>query len=114
LNLENIVDGITSYKLIVVIVCFLIIFGGLIKVNIVNKVVCFDGNDVTMFQGLKRGVITLIGKIESLFAFMYTYYSQSPKRHLECVKLVKVIKLKGLKFSKNIKTRWISRLATFK
>jgi hypothetical protein len=57
LNLENIVDGITSYKLIYVIVCFLIIFGGLIKVNIVNKVVCFEGNDVTMFQGLKKGVI---------------------------------------------------------
>lgn len=57
MNLENIVDGITSYKLIYVIVCFLIIFGGLIKVNIVNKVVCFEGNDVTMFQGLKKGVI---------------------------------------------------------
>jgi hypothetical protein len=57
LNLENIVDVITSYKLIVVIVCFLTIFGGLIEVNILNKVVCFEGNDVTMFQGLKKGVI---------------------------------------------------------
>ncbi len=49
--------GITSYKFIVVIVCFLTIFGGLIEVNIVYKVVCFEGNDVTMFQGLKKGVI---------------------------------------------------------
>jgi hypothetical protein len=50
-------DGITSYKLIAVIVCFFTISGGLIEVNIVNKVVCFEGNDVTMFQGLKKGVI---------------------------------------------------------
>jgi hypothetical protein len=57
LNLENIVDGIRCYKLTVVIVCFLTAFGGLIEVNIVNKVVCFEGNDVTMFPRLKKGVI---------------------------------------------------------
>jgi hypothetical protein len=30
-------------------------------------------------------------KIETLFSFMYTYYNQFLKRHLECTKLLEVI-----------------------
>ncbi len=45
---------------------------------------------------------------------MYTYYSQSPKRHLERTKLVEVIEFRALNFLKNIKTRWISMLAPSK
>ncbi len=58
--------------------------------------------------------LSLVAKIEALFFSMYTYYSQSPKRHLEHIKLVEVIDSKGLNFLKNIKTRWISMLASFK
>ncbi len=45
---------------------------------------------------------------------MYTYYSQSHKRHLERTKLAEMIEFKGLNFLKNIKTKWISMLAPSK
>jgi hypothetical protein len=45
----------------------------------------------------------LVAKIEALFFSMYTYYSQSSKRHLEHIELVEVIDYKGLIFLKNIK-----------
>jgi len=35
---------------------FLIVFGGLLKMDIVNKVVYFGVDGVTIFQGLKTGV----------------------------------------------------------
>jgi hypothetical protein len=35
--------------------------------------------------------LTLVAKIEGLFVFMYTYYNQTPKRHLEHIKLIKII-----------------------
>jgi hypothetical protein len=40
-NLEIIGNGGTSNNLINVIICFLIIFGGMPKVDLANKVVCF-------------------------------------------------------------------------
>ncbi len=58
--------------------------------------------------------LSLIAKIEALLSFMYTYYSQSPKRHFECPKLVEVIKSKSLNFLKNIKMKWIFMLALSK
>ncbi len=42
-------DGTTFGNLIVVIICSLIVFGGLLNVDIVNKVDCFGTNGVTMF-----------------------------------------------------------------
>jgi CRISPR/Cas system-associated endonuclease Cas3-HD len=45
---------------------------------------------------------------------MYTYFNQSPKKHLENTKLVEVIESRGLKILRNIWTRWISMLAPFK
>ncbi len=55
-NLERVVDGTTFGNLIVVIVYSLIVLGGLLNVDIVNKVDCYGTNGVTMFQGLKIGV----------------------------------------------------------
>jgi hypothetical protein len=49
-------DGATSNNLTIVIVCFFIIFDGLLEVNIANKVVCFGANGVTMFQGLNCSI----------------------------------------------------------
>jgi hypothetical protein len=46
--------------------------------------------------------LTFVEKIEGKLSFMYTYYIQSPKRNLECIKLAKVIKSKGLKIFRNI------------
>ncbi len=133
LNLERIVNGGTSNNLIYVIIHSLAIFRGMLKTDIINKVVYFGVNSVTIFQGLKIGVavqlvskhypfvvrihymahlcnlviqtlstLTFVAKIESLFSSMYIYYNQSPKRHLECTKLAKVIESRGLKILKNI------------
>jgi hypothetical protein len=57
---------------------------------------------------------SLVVKIEALFSSIYTYYSLYLKRHLECTKLAEMIESKGLKFLRNIKTKWISMLAPFK
>jgi hypothetical protein len=61
LNLERIVNGGTSNNLTFVIICSL--FGGMLKIDVVNKVVSFGVNSVTVFQGLKIGVtIQLVSK----------------------------------------------------
>jgi hypothetical protein len=46
LNLKRIIDGGTLDNLIVVIIHPHVIFGGMLKVDIVNKIVCFgvDGD----------------------------------------------------------------------
>lgn len=46
--------------------------------------------------------LTCVAKIEDLFVSIYTYYNQSPKKHLEHTKLAKVIESKDLKILKNI------------
>jgi hypothetical protein len=51
-KLERVMDGATSNNLTIVIVCFFIIFDSLLKVNITNKVFCFEANGVIMFQGV--------------------------------------------------------------
>jgi hypothetical protein len=48
--------------------------------------------------------LTFVVNFEALLASMYTYYSQSPKRHLGCTKLAEVIESKGLNFFRNIQT----------
>jgi hypothetical protein len=63
LNLENIVDGGMFNNLTIVIIHFLAIFGGMSKIDIANKVVCFGDDGVIVFQGLKISVIVqLISK----------------------------------------------------
>lgn len=145
LNLEKIVDGGTSNNFINVIIRSLVVFYGMSKIYLSIKVVCFGADGVTIFQGLKIGVIvqltnkhcpfliwihcmahwcnldvenlsslTLVVKIEALLASIYTYYIQSPKRHLECTKLVEIIESRGLKILRNIQTQWISMLAPSK
>ncbi len=57
LNLERIVNGGTSNNLTSIIICSLVVFGGMSKSNIANKVVCFGVNNVIVFQSLKIGVI---------------------------------------------------------
>lgn len=42
------------------------------------------------------------------------YFNHSPKRNLERSKLIKVMKIKGLKILHNIKTKWISMVAPSK
>jgi hypothetical protein len=46
---------------------FLIVFGGLLKMDIVNKVVYFGVDGVTIFQGLKTGVTVQLMAKYSLY-----------------------------------------------
>jgi hypothetical protein len=57
LNLERIVNGGTFDNLTFVIIRYCIIFGGMSKIDIANKVVYFGVDNVTIFQGLKTNVI---------------------------------------------------------
>ncbi len=67
LNLERIVNGGTFDNLTFVIVCYLIIVGGMSKINIINKVVYFGVDNVTIFQGLKTNVIVQLVNKHCLF-----------------------------------------------
>jgi hypothetical protein len=57
LNLQQVVNGATFDNLTIAIVRFLIHLGGILGIDVVNKVVCFNANHVIVFQGLKTGVI---------------------------------------------------------
>jgi hypothetical protein len=52
----------------------------------------------------------MVSKLEGLLHTLYNYFSKSLKRHLEFTKLVELMKAKGVKILKNIKTYWISML----
>jgi hypothetical protein len=63
LNLERIVNKGTFDNLTFVIIHSLVVFGGMSKIDIANKVVYFGANFVIVFQGLKIGVtIELVNK----------------------------------------------------
>jgi hypothetical protein len=57
LNLQWVVNGATFDNLTIAIVRFLIHLGGISRIDIVNKVVCFKANHVIVFQGLKTCII---------------------------------------------------------
>jgi hypothetical protein len=57
LNLEIVVDEGTFNNLIDVFIRSFIDLGGLLMVDVVNKVVYFGVDGVTIFQGLKISVI---------------------------------------------------------
>jgi len=48
--------------------------------------------------------LSLVGKFENLFASMHNYFAHNPKRHLEASKFAKLLKCKGNKIVKNMKT----------
>jgi hypothetical protein len=58
--------------------------------------------------------LPLVSKIESLCKSMHSYFSHSPKRHLEFTKLAEIMETEGLKIVNNVKTRWISLLEPLK
>ncbi len=58
LNLQRVLDGVTSTNLTKFIMQNLVEFGSMTKTNVANKLVCFGTNGVIVFQGLKNGVTT--------------------------------------------------------
>jgi hypothetical protein len=57
INLQKVVDGATSKNILTnLIVQNLVDFGGLSEIDIVNKLVCFEANGITILQGVRNGV----------------------------------------------------------
>jgi hypothetical protein len=50
--------------------------------------------------------LPLVFYIENLLQCLYGYFNHSPNRHLEFIKLAKVMETEGNKIIRNIKTRW--------
>jgi hypothetical protein len=49
LNFERIVDENTSNNFIIVIIGSFVVSGGMLETNLINKVVCFGVDNVTIF-----------------------------------------------------------------
>ncbi len=57
INLQKVVDGATSKNILTnLIVQNLVDFGGLSEIDIVNKLVWFEANGITILQGVRNGV----------------------------------------------------------
>ncbi len=52
------VDGATTNKLIQMIVSSFVKYGGVKKGNLAKKIICFEIDEVIVFQGSKIGVTT--------------------------------------------------------
>ena len=52
--------------------------------------------------------LDVMSRIEGLLKSSHAYFKHSPKKHLEFVKLAKLMETMGLKLLKNMKTRWVS------
>jgi hypothetical protein len=55
--------------------------------------------------------LPMLEKIENMLQDQYNYFSKSPKKHMDFLKLAEVMETKGLKILRNVKTRWISMLS---
>jgi hypothetical protein len=49
LNLETIVDGSLFDNFTTIIIHFLVVFGGMLEIDLANKVVCFGVDNVIIF-----------------------------------------------------------------
>ncbi len=45
----------------------------------------------------------MVNRIKGLLQTLYNYFSKSPKRHLEFMKLAELMEMKGAKILKNVK-----------
>jgi hypothetical protein len=55
-NLHRVLDGAIFANLTKLIMWSLVEFGRMTKTNVANKLVCFETNGMTIFQGFKNGV----------------------------------------------------------
>jgi hypothetical protein len=58
--------------------------------------------------------LPIVKKLESFCKSLHAYFSGSPKRHLEFMKLAEVVETEGLKMLNKVQTRWISLLEPLK
>jgi hypothetical protein len=58
--------------------------------------------------------LPVVQRLESLCKSLHSYFSASPKCHLEFTKLAEVVEIEGLKILNKVHTRWISLLEPLK
>jgi hypothetical protein len=58
--------------------------------------------------------LPMVTKIESLLQSLHSYFTSSPKRHLEFTKLAEIVETSGLKMLPTVRTRWISMFEPLK
>ena len=58
--------------------------------------------------------LPFLQKSKGLCKRLYSYFLESPKRHLEFTKLAKVVETEGLNMLRHVQTRWISLLQPLK
>jgi hypothetical protein len=56
--------------------------------------------------------LLMVVKLEKLLQSLYSYFSSSPKQHLEFTKLLEIVKTRGLKILQNVNFFWISLIGT--
>ncbi|KAG0595346.1 hypothetical protein M758_UG159400 [Ceratodon purpureus] len=68
---------------------------------------CHDVAHRTNLAAKALTELPLFESVEILLRKTHNYFSHSPKRHLEFVKLAEVMETKGLRLLKNVQTRWV-------
>ncbi len=58
--------------------------------------------------------LPMVVKLEDFLQSLYSYFSSSPKQHLEFIKLANIMETKRLKILRNVKTPWINMLEPLK
>ncbi len=90
LNLERIVNGGTYDNLTSMVIRSLAIFG-----DISNKVVCFGVDGVTIFQGLKIGVIVQLVSKRCPFVVGIHYMAHQGNLILQTLSSLTLVKIEG-------------------
>jgi hypothetical protein len=57
--------------------------------------------------------LPMVAKLEDFLQSLYSYFSSSPKQHLEFIKLANIMETKKLNL-RNVKTPWINMLEPLK
>jgi hypothetical protein len=121
LTLQHIVDGGNVDNLTAVIVQAFMLQGGLTQEETTKRLICFGANRASIFQGCHSSMtfqlkekfapcmmgdncmahrtnLPMVAKLEDLLQSLYSYFSNSPKHHLEFhFKLVKIIETRRFK-----------------
>lgn len=58
--------------------------------------------------------LPMVTKIKTLLQLLHSYFTSSPKMHLEFTKLAEIMETSGLKMLPTVRTRWISMFEPLK
>jgi len=121
LTLQHIVEGGNVDNLAAIIVQAFMLQGGLTPEETTKRLICFGANGASIFQGCHTSVtfqlkekfvpcmmgqhcmahrtnLPMVANLEDLLQSLYSYFSNSPKHHLEFhFKLAEIMETKRLK-----------------